>query len=137
MKVQVKRATKLLFFCHQKKNKQKKQLKTRQALNEIFFNLQQKCAVGALTPYFKFNPLCSFVISFSKNISTPKMVHKCWSYDIVCSPIHYSFFLPLPCPYQVGTPLRLVICSPMENSSQNFPLQTNQKRPWYVAVPQF
>ena len=40
MKVQVKRAKKLLFFCHQKKKQQKKQLKTRQALNEIFFNLQ-------------------------------------------------------------------------------------------------
>ena len=85
MKVQVKRDTKLLFFCHQKKNKQKKQLKTRQALNEIFFNLQQKCAVGALTPYFKFNPLCSFVISFSKNISTPKMAHK----HLVTLPFQY------------------------------------------------
>ena len=63
----------------------KKQPKSRQALNEIFFNLQQ-CAAGASLPYFKINARFILLALFSKNISTLRSGSTKWQMNIASIP---------------------------------------------------
>ena len=71
MKVQVKRAFESYFL-----SPKKQQQESRQALHEIFFNPQYKCAEVSKSPTSKSTPSFSAGSSFSKNVSTLKSVVK-------------------------------------------------------------